>query len=161
MQKLKVETILNSDIQNVLDKWINIESVKVWCHAGADWGVGNVENDVRVGGRFLTNMHALDNSASFDFTGEYTEVELLENKNGKYTARLKYKMDKLDSEAMNRECEVLFESVEGENMSGGSEASATKVTEIFDSENLNSIELQISGWQSILDNFKKYVEDLK
>lgn len=152
MQKLKVETVINSDIKNVWDKWTSPESVKVWCHAGADWGVGKVENDVRVGGRFLTNMHALDNSAAFDFTGEYTEVELPENKDGKFVARLKYRMDKLESEVDHRVCEVSFESLSENEI---------KVTEIFDSENLNSIELQISGWQSILDNFKKYVEDIK
>ena len=32
------------------------------------------------------------------------------------------------------------------------------VTEQFEPENQNSIELQEAGWQSILDNFKSYVE---
>jgi hypothetical protein len=33
-----------------------------------------------------------------------------------------------------------------------------KVTETFDPENVYSLEMQRSGWQAILDNFKKYVE---
>jgi hypothetical protein len=32
------------------------------------------------------------------------------------------------------------------------------VVETFDAEQMNSVELQKSGWQVILDNFKKYVE---
>jgi hypothetical protein len=31
-------------------------------------------------------------------------------------------------------------------------------SEQFEPENQNSIELQEAGWQSILDNFKNYVE---
>jgi hypothetical protein len=33
-----------------------------------------------------------------------------------------------------------------------------KITQTFDPENENSEEKQRSGWQAILDNFKKYVE---
>ncbi len=34
----------------------------------------------------------------------------------------------------------------------------TQVTETFEAENTNSLEMQKSGWQAILDNFKKYTE---
>jgi hypothetical protein len=34
----------------------------------------------------------------------------------------------------------------------------TKVTEVFDAESENPVELQRSGWQAILDNFRAYVE---
>lgn len=33
-----------------------------------------------------------------------------------------------------------------------------KVTETFEPDNIYSIEMQRSGWQAILENFKKYVE---
>ena len=32
------------------------------------------------------------------------------------------------------------------------------VTETFDAEELHSNEMQIAGWQAILENFKKHVE---
>lgn len=32
------------------------------------------------------------------------------------------------------------------------------VTEIFEAEGQNPVELQRQGWQAILDNFKKYCE---
>ena len=34
----------------------------------------------------------------------------------------------------------------------------TKVTTVFDAEESNPVEMQKSGWQSILNNFKTYVE---
>ncbi len=34
----------------------------------------------------------------------------------------------------------------------------TEVIETFDPESINSTELQQSGWQAILDNFKRYAE---
>ena len=35
----------------------------------------------------------------------------------------------------------------------------TKLKTIFDAESKNSIELQKEGWQAILNNYKKYVEN--
>ncbi|HMY67980.1 MAG TPA: SRPBCC domain-containing protein, partial [Leptospiraceae bacterium] len=34
----------------------------------------------------------------------------------------------------------------------------TEVTEIFEAEGVHPPEMQKAGWQSILDNFKKYAE---
>lgn len=141
MQKITVEVTVNSDIKNVWGKWTSPEAVKVWCHASDDWAVGNVENDVRVDGRFLTNMHSVDNTESFDFTGTYIDVVDME--------KLVYKMDKLESDVGHRMCEITFEKISDME---------TKVTETFDMESLNSEELQRAGWQAILDNFKKFVE---
>ena len=35
----------------------------------------------------------------------------------------------------------------------------TRIVEIFEPEEQNTPELQKGGWQAILDNFKKYVEE--
>ena len=37
----------------------------------------------------------------------------------------------------------------------------TNITETFEAENENPVALQRGGWQSILDNFKKYTEENK
>ncbi len=34
----------------------------------------------------------------------------------------------------------------------------TKITENFEAEDTNPVEMQRNGWQAILDNFKKYTE---
>ena len=39
-----------------------------------------------------------------------------------------------------------------------SKGNTTDVTETFDAESQNSIDMQRGGWQAILDNFKKYAE---
>jgi hypothetical protein len=48
----------------------------------------------------------------------------------------------------NREIQVSFEQTDDK----------TRVTVTFDPENENPVDLQRSGWQSILDNFRKYAE---
>ena len=46
----------------------------------------------------------------------------------------------------------------GVTISFSETADGTKVTETFEIEDENTIELQRGGWQAILDNFKKHVE---
>ena len=38
--------------------------------------------------------------------------------------------------------------------------SQVEVVEEFEAENENPVEMQLEGWQMILNNFKKYVESL-
>ena len=94
------------------------------------------ENDLQVEGRFKTRMEAKDGSAGFDFGGTYTHVEEL--------SKIEYAMD--DS----RTVQIEFTRV-GEE---------TRVVETFDTESENPAEMQRAGWQSILDNFRNYVEGL-
>lgn len=80
-------------------------------------------------------MAARDGSENFDFEGTYTRVipnELIE-----YII--------LDG----RKVVVTFDEVGG----------WVSITETFETEDVNAVELQREGWQSILDNFKKYAEN--
>ena len=140
MQKIKVETIINANIEKVWEHWNNPLSIQGWAFASDDWECPYAENDVRVGGRFLTRMVAKDGSAGFDFTGTYTEVVNLQ--------KIKYIMDKADGEQEHRECEILFTDL-GDG--------TTKVAEEFYPEAVNSEEMQRAGWMAILENFKKFV----
>lgn len=40
----------------------------------------------------------------------------------------------------------------------GAWSAGAQVTETFDAENENPVEMQRGGWQAILDNFKAYAE---
>jgi len=71
---------------------------------------------------------------SFDFEGIYEDI--IDQKKIAYVL------------ADERRVTVTFEELAGQ----------TQVMETFDAENINSVELQQNGWQTILDNFKKYVE---
>lgn len=141
MNKIKVETIVNVPIKKVWMHWNNPESIRGWAFASDTWECPYAENDLKVGGRFLTRMSAKNGTNSFDFTGTYTEISELN--------KIKYIMDKAEGESNNRECEIVFTKLGNET---------TKLEEEFDSENTNSEELQRAGWSAILENFKKFVE---
>lgn len=133
---ITVQTTVHTPIEKAWDCWVKPEHIVKWAFASDDWEAPSAENDLRVGGRFKTVMSAKDGSSSFDFTGTYTEIG--------DKKKISYTMDGTDA----RKVAVDFESVNGD----------TKITESFDPENENPEEKQRSGWQAILDNFKKYVE---
>jgi uncharacterized protein YndB with AHSA1/START domain len=134
MKAITVETSINAPIEKVWEYWNEPEHITGWAFASDDWEAPAAENDLRVGGKFKTTMAAKDKSESFDFTGVYTIVNV--------NRLIEYDLDD------GRHVRVEFTKVPG----------GVKVVEIFDPENENSAELQRSGWQAILDNFKKYVE---
>jgi uncharacterized protein YndB with AHSA1/START domain len=142
MNKIRVETIVAADIKKVWKHWNDTESIKGWAFASDTWECPYAENDLRVGGRFLTRMSAKDKSASFDFTGTYTEV--------KEFHMIKYKMDKPEGDKEHRECDVEFT-----DLGNGT----TKVSEEFSPEQINPEERQKAGWSAILENFKIFVEN--
>jgi len=143
---ITIETVIHAPIDKVWECWNKPEHITNWAFASDDWEAPHAENDVRVGGKFKTVMAAKDKSTSFDFTGMYTAV--------KENELIEYDMDDPEGVAARpygagaRHVKTEFkETSEG-----------VKVTETFDPENENSVEVQRSGWQAILDNFKKYVE---
>jgi len=134
---ITVTATVNSTIESVWIAWVTPEHIKNWNHASNDWHTTVAEVDLKVGGKFFSRMEAKDGSYGFDFTGIFSKVidrQLIE-----------YAMED------GRKVSITFKS------SGGS----TQVTETFDAEEENSIEVQQMGWQSILNNFAKYAESLK
>lgn len=107
-----------------------------WYFASDDWHAPRAENDLFVGGRFVTAMAARDGSAGFDFNGVYTNVVPVE--------RIEYVIEG------GRKVVVTFTDKDD----------GTEITETFEAETENSEELQRAGWQAILGNFKKYIERL-
>lgn len=134
MNTLTVQTIINAPVAEVWQRWTTPEDIKNWYFASSDWGVGDVENDLRAGGKFTTHMAAKDGSAGFDFAGVYSEIVSLK--------RIAYEIGD------GRKVTVDFNEEDGE----------TTVTEMFEMESTNSEEKQRGGWQAILENFKEYVE---
>lgn len=131
---ITVENTINAPIDKVWECWTKPEHITQWNNASDDWHTPHAENDLRTGGKFVSRMEAKDGSMGFDFGGIYDSV--ITNQYIGYT------MD--DS----RKVKITF-TANGDK---------TKVTESFEAENTNSIELQQGGWQAILDNFKKYAE---
>lgn len=134
-QTITVKTIINAPVEKVWEYWTEPEHIKKWNNASEDWHTTFAENDLRVGGKFLSRMEAKDGSVGFDFWGIYDEVKLYE--------AIEYTLGD------ERKVKIIFEVKE----------KCTEVTESFDAESTNSIEMQQAGWQAILDNYKKYTEE--
>ena len=131
---ITVETTVKAPVEKVWKFWTTPEHIIKWNNASDDWHTPFAENDLRVGGKFLSRMEAKDGSFGFDFGGVYDKVK--ENELIEYTI------------GDGRKVFNNF-SVKGNE---------TKVVETFEAESTHSIEMQKGGWQAILDNFKKYVE---
>ena len=133
-QMVTVETTVNAPIDKVWKVWNTPEHITKWNTGSADWHTPYAENDLRVGGKFLARMAAKDGSASFDFNGTYDEVQT--NKSIAYTIE------------GGRKVKITFTSM----------GKTVKIVETFEPETENTLELQRIGWQTILNNFKAYVE---
>ncbi|NJO88413.1 MAG: hypothetical protein HC831_05185 [Chloroflexia bacterium] len=134
-KNITVECEVNAPVSKVWKYWTVPAHIMKWNNASEDWHTTKAENDLRTGGKFVSRMEAKDGSTGFDFEGTYDKIHL--NELIEYTL------------ADDRKVKILFTSI-GEK---------TKIAETFETENMNSIELQRGGWQAILNNFKKYVED--
>jgi uncharacterized protein YndB with AHSA1/START domain len=131
---LKVGVTVNAPVETVWKLWNDPKHIVHWNTASDDWHTPKAENDLRVGGKIMSRMEAKDGSMGFDFVGVYSKIEPLR--------QIEYTIGD------GREVRITF----------ASEGAKTTVTEIFEAEQMNSLEMQQSGWQSILDNFKKYAE---
>lgn len=135
-QTITIKVTVNAPIETVWKYWTEPEHIKKWNNASEDWHTTASENDLIVGGMFLSRMEAKDGSFGFDFSGIYDEVKLYEI--------IAYTLGD------GRKVKITFSS----------EGKKTEVTEIFEAESDNSIEMQQGGWQAILDNFKRYTEEI-
>ncbi len=131
-----VETTVDSPLEKVWDFFTEPKHIINWNHASDDWHTTKAENNLTVNGTFNYRMEAIDGSSGFDFWGAYNEI--LFQKIIAYTI------------GDGRKVHITF---------NGEIGGRTQIIEKFESENTNSIEKQKSGWQAILDNFKKYTEE--
>jgi len=134
---ITVETVVHSPVEKVWEYWTDPEHIKQWNNASDDWHTPYAENDLQVGGKFVSRMEAKDGSFGFEFSGVYDEVSMNES--------IAYTMGD------GRKVKILFLRQEND----------TRIIESFDAEETHTIEMQQAGWQAILDNFKKYAESVK
>jgi len=135
INSITINNMIESSLEKVWDMWTNPNHITKWAFAADTWECPSAVNNLEVNGTFSTRMQEKANPENgFEFSGMYTRVE-------KYKL-LRYVLD--DGRFVN----VEFEVIEGK----------VSITQRFDAEQENSFELQRSGWESMLENFKKYVE---
>ena len=131
---LTVDVVVNVSAEKAWRYWTEPAHIMQWNNASDDWHTPHATADLREGGRFLSRMEARDGSQGFDFNGVFTKV-------------IPQKVLDYAIEG-GRTVSVIFESKGG----------TTHITETFEAEDENPLEMQRAGWQSIMDNFKKYAE---
>eukprot|EP01059_Diplonema_ambulator_P002587 TRINITY_DN121_c0_g1_i3.p1 TRINITY_DN121_c0_g1~~TRINITY_DN121_c0_g1_i3.p1 ORF type:complete len:295 (+),score=70.07 TRINITY_DN121_c0_g1_i3:594-1478(+) len=133
--KVTVEAEINAPVAAVWAAWTTPADIMAWNHANDEWCCPSAEVDLKVGGVYSSRMEAKDGSMGFDFKGVITAV--------KPESCLSFGLD----DGRN----VAIDFTDCGN-------GATKIVEVFDAEKENSVDLQRTGWQSILNSFKAYVE---
>lgn len=133
-ERIIVINTINADTKKVWEFWNQPEHITKWNFASEDWHCPKATNDLRSGGKLCYRMVAKDGSFGFDFEGVYNEVIPQE--------KIRYVLDD------GRTVTTTFEALNKK----------TKVYTSFDADTENSLEKQRTGWQAILDNFKRYVE---
>ena len=133
-QKITISTMTSASVEHAWRAFTTPADITRWNFAHHDWCCPSAEVDLRVGGAYKARMEAKDKNFGFDFEAVYEEVE----------------RHKAVTLAMSdgRRARTTFEAFRG----------GTKVTTVFDAEAQNSIEMQRSGWQAILDNFRRHIE---
>lgn len=132
--KITISIEIKGGIEDIWNKFNLGEHMIHWNFAADDWHCPKAESDLKQGGKLLVVMAAKDGSFSFDIKAIYDEI--IPNQKISYTME--------DGRAV----ETIFEQ-KGE---------VVQLVETFEAESENSIDMQRSGWQMILDNFKKYCE---
>jgi len=131
---ITVETTVHAPVEQVWRFWTEPEHITQWSFASDDWHAPTADNDLKIGGKFLTRMEAKDGSFGFDFGGVYDEIRT--NEYIAYTL------------GDGRKVAITFIAQDRD----------TKIVEVFEAETTFPLEQQQAGWQSFLNNFKAYSE---
>ena len=133
LPKITVETLVAAPLERVWHCYTTPEDIVQWNAASDDWHTTKASVDLRVGGTFSSRMEAKDGSFGFDFAGTY--INIVDQ------AAIAYQFG-------DRTAEITFEPT----------GSGIVVRVTFDPETVHPVEQQASGWQAILDRFKRHVE---
>lgn len=134
MKTVIIENTINKSLNQVWEFWTTPEHIINWNFATSEWHCPTAEHDLKVGGKLKYHMAAKDGSMAFDYTATFSVL--------KQNELIEYVLDD------GRKVSIAF-------IHNGD---ATQITETFEVEDENSIDMQRQGWQAILNNFKKYVE---
>lgn len=134
---VRIETTLQQSVAEVWDFWTSPEHIMQWNFATPAWCCPHAENDLQTGGTFTFRMEAKDGSMGFDYSGNYLEVTRFESIHSQLED--------------GRKVSVHFHPV----------PEGTRLIQIFEVEDQNTLEQQRSGWQAILDTFQTYTSKTK
>lgn len=133
---LEVQVTVNQPLEKVWEVFNSDYHMKNWFFASPEWYVSQAENNFTEGGKIIIGMDSMDGSSAFKYEGSYRYIE--------YQQQVEYVLS--DGRAVRTQ----FEQVDG----------GVLIQQKFQPENSVSEEVQRTGWQSILNQFKSYIEGL-
>jgi uncharacterized protein YndB with AHSA1/START domain len=133
--KITIKSTIETDIITLWHAYTEPNQIVQWNFASDDWQCPWAESDLKVGGKYTARMEARDGSYGFNFQATYTEIRPYE--------RIVYVMDD------GRVVSTTFLEANG----------VPTITTVFDAETQNPVEMQRKGWQSILENLKRYIQN--
>lgn len=131
---ITVATTVKAPVEKVWKIWNDPVHIVQWNTATDTWHTPRSTNDLRIGGKLYVRMEAKDGSFGFDLNCIYTDIQPLK--------KIEYSMED------NRTVSIVFTT----------NGATTTITETFEAEKENTVELQRDGWQAIMNNFKKHIE---
>lgn len=131
---ITVRTTVRTTSKKTWEYWNNPRHIVNWYVARSDWETPYANNNPVRGGSFTITMAAKDKSQKFDFTGIYSKVVP--------ERHVEYEIPD------GRKVMITFIPRKG----------ATEIVEAFETENTHTLREQRTGWQAILNTFKRYVE---
>lgn len=132
--QIAIETTVDAPLEQVWSAWVTPADIILWNFASHDWCCPDARIELVVGGKFSYRMEAVDGSFGFDFEGKFTSIDPCN--------AIEYILDD------DRVVRITFVQSE----------TGVRVVETFEAEDEHSAEQQRQGWQCILENFKKHVE---
>lgn len=136
MKTITISTTAKASLQTVWNAYTQPEHITQWNFASDYWHCPNASVELKEGGKYIARMEAKDGSYGFDFSARFDEIIPFQ--------KIVYTLDD------NRKVSTLFEQI-GDKII---------ITTHFDAENSNPIDMQQAGWQAILNNFKRYTENI-
>lgn len=133
MEPITVSVAVNAPIERVWKLWNTPEDIRHWNNVSDKWHTPSAQNDLRPGGKLLLVMGLKDGSFSFDFEAVYDEVRTHEF--------ISYTL------AEGRRSEIGFTGT-----------NPVTITETFEPNDEDTLEMQRDFCQAVLNSFKKYAE---
>lgn len=131
---LKVEVLIKASADRAWECFTSPEHIVKWNHASDNWHCSAAVNNLIPQAKFSYTMGSVDGTMSFEFSGTYTKI------------------------ITNRLIEFILDDEREVRLQFIPEPEGIRVVEYFEAESENSKELQLGGWQAIMNNFKAQAE---
>lgn len=138
MDNIELNIRILAPIDLVWECFTDRDHIEEWYFASDLWHCPNAENNFEIGGTFNYRMEAKDGSFGFNFSGIFDEIHPKKE--------IKFHLDD------GRKVVVTF--IE-------EDATTVKMIQNFEPEKENLRDMQKEGWYAVMNNFHKYVEELR